>query len=294
MQSGGAPQFNSGAAASQQTTANANAAINQQRLNMVNQQTPYGSLNYTETGGTYDYDHNWIPQYTATTSLSPDQQKILEQTTGVQQQALGLAPNLLNNVGAATAKPIDFGGAPALPANGQAARDTAYNALMSRTQQQLDRQRSADATLAANQGIAPGSEAWNRLTQHNDQAATDASNQATINASQLAGQDLSQAQGIRNQWINEQLTQHNQPIQDLTSLLGIGGGVTQPSFQNTPQTNVNATDTNSLNMAAYQGQIAGYNAQNATNNALMGGLFGLAGAGLGGVARNPGLFGLGR
>jgi hypothetical protein len=205
MQSGSAPTLNASQIAKDQYGYNIAGATAQQILNQVNQISPQGTLKYNQIGSE-DVGGISVPKFEAVQELSPEQRAIYDKTTGLQNQALGFAPTLLNNVQNAVSTPLDFSKLPALPADGQAARDQAFNALMSRNRTELDRQRSADATLAANQGIAPGSEAWNRLTQHNDQALTDATNQATINASQLAGQDLSQAQAIRNQGINEMLT----------------------------------------------------------------------------------------
>jgi len=286
VQSGGTPQFNTGQAAGQQTTANVNAAVNQQRLNMIDQVTPYGNLTYSQSGGEYDYDGNFIPKYTATQTLAPGQQQILDKTTGVHNQALDIAPGLLRNVNDAIGKPLDFSGAPAMPGNGQQLRDQAYEALMSRSRQEIGRARAAGETQAANQGIAPGSEAWKRATQGFDESLVDAGNQAFINAGNVAGQNLEQSQALRNQWINELLTQRQQPISDLTALLGFGGQNQNPSLTNTPQTNVNATDTNSLNMANYQGQLEAARNATATTNAMLGGLFGLGGAGLFGLAKS--------
>lgn len=285
MQGGGgsAPQFNNQQVAKDQQTANVQTGIANAWLNNTNQITPYGNLTYDQTGFTYDNQGNQIPRFTATQTLSPDQQAILDKTTGIQKQALDIAPGLLTNVNNAISKPLDFSGAPALPANGQAARDQAFEALMSRGRTELDRTRAAGEAQATNQGIAPGSEAWKRATQGWDQANVDLTNQATLAASQLAGQDLSQAQGLRNQWLNETLTQRNQPIQDITALLGLGGGVQQPSFVNTPQSTIPATDTTSPALAQYQGQLQQQQMQQSAQNAMLGGLFGLGGAGLFGL-----------
>lgn len=295
---GSAPQLNTGQIQQQQAGQNIATATAQQLLNQTNQTGPQGSLKYNQIGST-DVGGTNVPQFEAVQTLSPEQQKIYDATTGLQNQALGFAPKLLNNVEGAISQPLDFSKLAALPANGQEARDTAYNALMSRNRTELDRTRSADATLAANQGIAPGSEAWNRQTQHNDQALVDASNQATINASALAGQDLSQAQAIRNQGLNEMLTQRTQPISDLTALLGVGGSYQQPSYVNTPQANVPATDVTSPALANFQAQLQQQQRQQSASNALTGGLFGLGGSVLGGLAGGPlgaslggGLFGL--
>lgn len=257
---GSAPQVNQGQIQQQQAGQNIATATAQQLLNQTNQVTPQGSLKYNMIGGT-DVGGVNVPQFEAVQTLSPEQQQIYNKTTGVTNQALDLAPTLLKNVGNTISTPFAF--------DQQGARDTAYNALMGRTRTELDRTRSADAVLAANQGIAPGSEAWNRQTQHNDQALVDASNQATIGASSLAGQDLAQG-----------LTLRNQPINELAALLGVSGGVAPPSYVNTPQSNVPATDTVSPALAQYQGQMAQQQMGQSASNAGMGGLFGLGGSAL--------------
>ena len=76
----------------------------------------------------------------------------------------------------------------------------------------------------------------------------------------------------------------------------MSGGVTQPTFANTQQVPIANTDVTTPAMAGYQGQVNAYNQQVGQQNALMGGLFGLGGSVLGGLARSPkvaGMFGLG-
>ena len=51
---GSAPTLDAASVGNNQTSSNINSAINTQKLNMVNQVTPFGSLNYSNTGGTYD------------------------------------------------------------------------------------------------------------------------------------------------------------------------------------------------------------------------------------------------
>lgn len=72
-----------------QTATNIGTAIAQQGLNNVNQVTPYGSLNYEQTGNQQFTDPNTgktydIPNYTATQTLSGDQQAILDQNNQAQ------------------------------------------------------------------------------------------------------------------------------------------------------------------------------------------------------------------
>lgn len=238
----------------QQQQANIQTGIANQVLNNTNQVTPYGSLKYTETGGR-DVNGNWVPSFTATQTLSPEQQKIYDATTGLQTKALtDIAPGVLNNVQTAVGTPLT---------DNTTLRNQAYDALTARSNTDLGRLLDAQKVQLENQGIQPGSEAYNRALEPFTRAITDASNQATINAGNLAQQNLSTEQTIRNQ-----------PLQDYATLMGFGGGVTNPNYVNTPQTQVQTPDVTSPALAQYQmNQAAG-----AANT---GGLFGLGGTILG-------------
>lgn len=268
---GSAPQFDAQGTSNQQQIANANTAVAQTRLNQTNQVTPYGSLKYTEDGGSYDGLGNWIPKFTATTTLSPEQQKLYEQTTGLQSGALDTAANLLPKVNQAINTPLT---------DNKQLRDDAYKALTARSTEDIGRQMDAQKVQLANQGINAGSKAYDDALVPYTRAITDASNQATINAGNIAAQNLSTEQAIRNQ-----------PLTDYQALLGFGGGVTSPNFVNTPQTNIQPTDVSGPAMAAYQGELNAYNQRQQAGNSALGGLFGLGGSILGGATR--GMFGLG-
>lgn len=108
------PQETAGA----QTANNVATAITQQALNNTNQVTPNGSLTYTQsgtheftdpnTGRTYD-----IPTYTAETTLSPDQQAILDQSNKAGLSFATLAADQSGRLKDHLSKPIDASGLPA-------------------------------------------------------------------------------------------------------------------------------------------------------------------------------------
>ena len=64
-----------------------------------------------------------------------------------------------------------------------------------------------------------------------------------------------------------------------------GTQIQNPSFSPTPQTGIAAADITGPTALAYQGQMANAANNTSMNNAAMGGLFGLGGATLGGMAR---------
>lgn len=87
-------------------------------------------------------------------------------------------------------------------------------------------------------------------------------------------QQFGQDQTSRNQLLNEMLLQRTQPINELAALLQGSPAAGMPSFGSQAQYQVPSADVTSP-------IYANYNAQNQTNNALLGGLFGLGGAAIG-------------
>ncbi len=69
----------------------------------------------------------------------------------------------------------------------------------------------------------------------------------------------------------------------MAALLGTGQGVQNPTFVSTPQTQVQPVDVSGVYANQYAGQMAQWQNQQRSNNAALGGLFGLAGT-LGGAA----------
>lgn len=266
--------------AQQQTASNVNTAIANATLGNTNQVTPQGTLTYTQTGGQQVGD-NFVPSYTATQKLSPEQQAIYDKTTGLQSSGLDAAKGVFQQLNNTVQNPLNFNGIPQLPTDQTALRDSAYKALTARSNVDLGRARADQQVQLANQGIAPGSEAWNRAMETQDRAVTDASNQATIQAGNIASQDLSQAQTIRNQGINEAQTLRNQPFQEYSQLLGLGGTIQSPTYAPGSAGQVAPTDVAGIDAAYNAARMQQYQAQQSQSNALMGGLFGLGGSALG-------------
>lgn len=82
----------------------------------------------------------------------------------------------------------------------------------------------------------------------------------------------------RQRALQERLTFRNQPINEITSLMS-GSQVSQPGYVNAPTAGVAPTDVIGATNAATNANMNVYNQQLASQNAMMGGLFGLAGNG---------------
>jgi len=251
------------ATANAQQNLNQNTATTQQLLNMTNQVTPEGSLTYSQTGSNTftgaDGKTYTVPQFTATQTLSPTNQQLLDlnNTSKLNLGQAGVtATGKINNI---------------LGSNVDLSNDAVENRLFqlgtARLQPQFDRDDQALRTQLINSGIRPGSDAWNTEMTRQSQAKNDALDQLVLSGHQTA--------------VNDILTERNQPLNEITALMS-GSQVGTPNYTSTPQTSVAGTDYAGMVANNYNAANQQYQSQLQQNNALMGGLFGLGGT-LGGM-----------
>lgn len=270
------------ATAAAQGAANKDTAIAQAQLNMVNQQTPNGSLSYSQRGTGPD----GTPLYTATTQLSPMAQAINDASQKAQAGTYGVANQAIGNVANTLSQPFNTSGLPAAPTGDQQYVDSATNALFgqetSRLQPQQDMQKRQFDTQMANSGIPVGSDAYKAAATQFQQGQNDAMqtalNQAIAGGSAAASNQFGMQSAAHTNAYNEAANTYNMPINQVATLMGSGGSVPGLGTIATPQTNVNGTDV----IGATNGAIAAN--QNAYNSQLQqqGGLFGALGS-LGGT-----------
>lgn len=232
---------------------------------LINQNTPYGNLTYTQSGT----DQFGNPMWTANQTLSPEQQALYQSGNQAAQQYANLANQGLMNVSGVLSQPgINQSTLPKAPID---AGTTAQQAIMARLEPQLQRQSASLENQLANQGISLGSEAYKTAKEQQAQQQNDLLSQAS-----LQGINLDQA--ARQQAIQEQLTGQNQTM-NLLNALRTGSQVTNPQWMNTPQQQA-VSGADLLGAASAQGtyQQGLYNAQMGGSNNMMGGLFGLGGA----------------
>ena len=143
---------------------------------------------------------------------APDIQKQID-TSGVRNVAYGpeAGPQLQTSVGTPTLQQsLDVSGLAAMPVN---AGTTAQQAIMSRLQPQLDRERAQLQTQLTNQGLVPGGEAYNTAMQQQAQRENDLLTQAALQGINL---DMS----ARQQGLGEQQTLGSFANQAALSQLG--------------------------------------------------------------------------
>lgn len=255
-------------AAAQQTAAGNLAAAQQATAaNRVNQVTPYGNLDYAITG----QDSYGNPTWTATQTLSPDQQTLYNQQMqtsqglgNLQNQGLGYVENMLS-------QPFDTS---QLPQSGINPGETMQDSVMRRLQPQIEQGQERLQAQLANQGVVPGTEAYNRAMQMQSQKENDLLTSAVIqgtNTGLAANQQaFGQAGYIRNE-----------PINTLNAIRS-GSQVTNPSYiSNVPQQATTAgADILGASQMGYNAQMGDFNAKQAAQQSMNQGLMGLGGAAL--------------
>lgn len=236
---------------------NRDTAITQQQLNAGNQVNPWGTVSTAQTGENsfVDSQGNTVttPSFTQTTTLSAPQQAIFDQSQAAQGNMAGIANDQSAFLRDYLNKPFAFGN--------NEADQWAYDRASPRILQQQGQTEAALRTTLANKGIREGSAAWNAEMSRMTNANSDQFNQLAL---QGRGQAFSEAMAMRNQ-----------PLNEITALLS-GSQVNNPAAQGggMPQVGVAGVDYTGLVNQKYQGELANHQAK-------MGGLFGLASAGIG-------------
>lgn len=234
------------ATAAAQSKLNKDTAISQYGLNATNQNTPFGSLSYSQNGTWAD----GTPKFTATQSLSPEQQSLYDQNVSTQNKMAGIAGSQIDKLGGVLGTPWNPNTDVASKLSGMQHEflDPEWNTREDQMRSRL-----------ANQGITEGSDAWNTENRQFGDQRSRAYDQMYLDSYKTG---LEQSQAERNQPFNEFAAFRN------------GTQIQNPNFVNTPQTQLSTPDLAGMTYQNYQGQL-GY------QNAAMGGIFGLGGAALG-------------
>lgn len=248
------------ATAQAQSGMNRDTAITQQQLNMVDQYNPWGSVTYDRTGEDTFVDSQGrtvsTPKYQQTTTLTPEQQAIFNQTQAAEGNLAGLANEQSARLQSLLGTNFEF--------NNDDASNWAYDLASQRILPQQEKNYQALRTQLKNQGIQEGSAAWNsemgRLTNSN----TDQLNQLALTG--------------RSQAFSEALAQRNQPINEITALLS-GSQVSNPAQMSgaSPQTSVGGVDYSGLVQQNYQNQVNAHNSKMGGIGGLFGSVLGAAG-----------------
>jgi len=200
-------------------------------------------------------------KWSSTTKLDPELQKILDNEFATKQQGYSELQSYLSNIN----DPTRVNAAPINP--GQTAQD----AIMARLNPTLNQREEADRTRLYNQGVRPGTEAWDNEMRNFNNARNDAYSQAALQGINLDTQ-------ARQNSLQEQAL----PLNAINSFLS-GSSVPQPTFGNfAQQANAQGPDLLGAAQSNYGNQLSAYNASQASQGNMLGGLMGLAGSFFGG------------
>lgn len=222
------------------------AAKEQQKMNMVSQTTPYGTLNWSE-------DPSAPGGYRATQTFNPEMQALFDSNVKGSTNAANTADTLLTANADQYSKPLDLG------------YDATAGRIADLQRKTLDpqwaRQQNAFDQQMADRGLMPGSAGYDNSYRDFNTSKSDAYNNMFLNSWNMATQNA--------------LQQYNEPL-NAFSALHSGGQIQQPGMglTQTPQETIQAPD--------YMGMAQNnYNTQMKSHDAMMGGLFGLGGSMLG-------------
>ena len=222
---------------------------------------------------------------TITQTLSPEQQKLLDQ----QNQIKGLLGNLgiqgAESLRGIVGKPLDLSGLPAAPQDSQALRDQAYNAQMSRVNEDYGRQSDDLNSNLVAAGFHPGSKGYDDRQNLLNRGLNDARQQAILNSGNVAQQSYNMDAASRARALSEMLAQRQMPLNEISALMS-GSQVSNP-FAQAGVGGVNAQGTPIMQGAQLGSSYAGdlYNASAARAGQMNQGLFGLGATGL--MASSP-------
>jgi hypothetical protein len=230
-------------AAQQTSLGNLAGAQTATTTNRVNQSTPYANLQYTQTGTDAQGNPIWSANQSLSGPLAGAQSSLAQ---GVANQAnQGFNPNT--------------------PSVGINPGETYSDAIMRRLQPQQAHAAEQQAASLANQGIMPGSEAYNNAMRTFQQGQND-----QLTSAQVGG--IGVGLQANQQSFNQQLQQANLPINQL----GAFQQATQPGYVNPyNQAATTGPDYTGAYATSNAAAIAAQNAANAKTANLQSGLFGL-------------------
>jgi len=219
------------------------AAREQQKMNMVSQTTPYGSLDY-------ESDPSSPSQYRARQQVSPEIKKVLDANIGLSGDVTDVSRNLVSNARDRMATPLDL----SYDTNAMRIADLQRKTLDPMWQQ---RQNQFDQTMA-DRGLVPGSQAYTNAARDFGMQRDNAYNNMFLSSWDKANQNA--------------ITEYQMPFNSLASLKG-GTQIT-----NAPELGLTQTPQETIQAPDYMGmQQSNYSTKASMHNQMMGGLFGLGG-----------------
>ena len=232
-----------------QTKSNKETAVANAYLNRIDQTGPTGTSSYEVVGTNPD----GTPKFAQTTAFSAPVQGLFDSSMAMNKGIADTGVQQIAGIQQQYAKPLDL--------NTEVENKIAQF-QSARLDPSLQQQDEALRNRLTNQGFREGTEGWDRAMTRQGQIANDARNSMWL--------------GARQQGVNEALMQRTQPLAEFNAIR-TGAMPQMPTFMGVPQTQQAGTNIAGIYSDNYNQQMAAYNAQQASDNAFMGGLMGLGG-----------------
>lgn len=255
------------------TQTNEQTAAYNKALNLNNYSNPFGSQSTVQTGTD---PNTGAPIYSTQITANPQLQGQLNSLLGQVGQSGQINQNALNGLMGLSSS-LSPQAAQQAQQNGQ---NAAYQSAMGYLSPQFSQQQESLEAQLANQGLAPGSEAYDNaygnLARAQGQQQQQAINQAQLTGSQIGTQNwqnqlagINSQAGLYGQMVGVGQTPYSN-LQTIAQMI--------PGYAGTAQSSAAPADIANAFNNQYQGQLAGYNAKQSGSNQMMGGLFGLGSA----------------
>jgi hypothetical protein len=209
-------------AANAEAAASKEIATQQTWANRPNQYTPWGSTTWNAGAGVDPSTGQPITNWTQQQQLNPQLQSSLDQQLAIQNQKSGLGASFMGRVADEFSQPFDWQNLPQMSQGAQVQGTGTYTqgtnapafaderrqytqAMWDQMQPQHARQEEGTRTMLANQGLTPGSEAYNRELERLGQAQAG----ERWNAVQAGGQEQ---QRMNQQMLAQQQQAYGQEL----------------------------------------------------------------------------------
>lgn len=232
-----------------QTKSNRETAIANANLNRYNQYGPQGSVEWKVVGTNED----GTPRYEQNTTYSQGEQQVYDTGLALRQKMGDIGTSSADRLGNILQQ--DFRVDPAV-------EQKLYDMGRQRLDPRFEQQRQSLEQQLANKGISMGSEAYDRAMGQFGQTQNDAYNNLAL--------------GGREQAYKEAVFERQNPFNEVNALMS-GSQVANPWLGPQQQTNQANTDVAGIENQAFQNRMGIYNAEMQQQNAMMGGIAGLAG-----------------
>lgn len=268
-----------------EATGESSQRVTQQQTyaNRPDQVTPWGRTTWGQQQGIDPSTGEPVTQWSQTQTLRPELEDALGSEVELQGYKSGLARDLMGRIGEGFSEGIDYDQFGSIGDMRQKAEDAAYERQTSRLDPRFEQEQEGLEVRLRNQGLRPGTEAYDRAMESFGRTREDAYGQAQSQAVAEGRAETGLSAQLRQQEISEYLQERGVPLNEVNAIIS-GTQVASPQmpgFQSAGR--AQPTDYLGASRSDYQGELDQFNAQQANRQGMMAGGFGLGNIALKGM-----------